>query len=484
MGRLIRSSNPKLKYIRGATGKSKPHLFQKNHIYRFTSLTSTDNNTPTDKGGNAPETQTLECVPEQPESCPGEIVFASNSSCTPKPPVTRGQITAEIDSSTEYFILPKLHLTKLINSTIKAHKKHNVTCDGEFEFIHHQQKIISTSWSMKCRICDFKSVPQKMYDENNLTASKTGPKPSTLNEALGFALLKSSIGAVQFREILLSLGINPGSHHGIHDVITKCGKVVTQLAEQNMFYERQKCKSKKDIGVSLDGWYPTKFSCGPWQASSQVTFTALDSITKKVLFLYTASKLCPQATKMRNLGIEVDCPGGHSKCTANLSKFDSIGQEGFYASETATIFKKENIEITHFCSDADSKIKNGFFKVFPHSKHYLDKNHLARSLKRGLINAKYSKNMFNLRTAKARNRAKTRFAGDMRYRVESEFSAFFKTLKSGTQEQKIEKMSAHVTKLIPTLISCFKGDHTLCAKHSRICGKEKKMKKNGNLNTK
>ena len=81
---------------------------------------------------------------------------------------------------------------------------------------------------------------------------------------------------------------------------------------------------------------------------------------------------------MRNLGYEVECPNNHEKCTADLSKYASIGQEGHYASEVASIFRNENIKITHFCSEADSKIKNVFKEIFPDRTDFLDKNHLSR----------------------------------------------------------------------------------------------------------
>ena len=111
--------------------------------------------------------------------------------------------------------------------------------------------MISSSWSLKCEQCDYISAPQKMYDEKELVPGKTGPKPSTLNDALGFALLKSSVGASQFREIFLNLGMNPGSLSSIQDPMTKCGQTLCEIAGANMAEER---KNVKLTLISVYAW--------------------------------------------------------------------------------------------------------------------------------------------------------------------------------------------------------------------------------------
>ena len=463
MGRCVRS-RPKLRYVRGKGPNTAFKKFNTVHLYRNLPTISED----VVSADIVDDVESPSLVSEK------EPSNDENGAIKSVPPQTNyvktRSITASEETNTEYFIASTTHLNTLINESLK---NHNSECKGNLELVKHQQRMLSTSWHLKCNMCDFISSAQSMTNKKALGPGITGPKPSTLNEALGFALLKSSIGATQFKEIMLSLGISCGSLTSIQQQINKCGKAISAMAEENMFEERQKCKYNQDLGITLDGWYPTKFSCGPWQASTQTTFTAMEAKTRKILAMYIGSKMCPQATKMRNLGIEVDCPFNHDKCTANLSKFASIGQEGAYASEVATTLKNENMTVSHFCSDADSKTKNGFLKVYPNAEHYLDKNHLSRSLKRGLVNAKYSKNMFSVRTAKAKARAKTRFAGDMKYRVESEFRSFFTSLK-GTHEQKLEKMTDHVKKIIPTILECFKNNHTLCDKHSRVCTKTTK----------
>ena len=361
----------------------------------------------------------------------------------------------------EYFTANSKEINTLFNESFKEHTHQNSNCTGDLCLTKTSQMLLATAWRLECSICSYRSLPRFMSPKSNGLL--------TINMALGFALLKSSIGGIQFREIMLSLGINPGSVKGIQQKVTNCGRILSALAEGNMSRERWMLRSVKQVTVSLDGWYPTKYSTGPWQASSQVAFTVMDSKTNKVLVAHTASKLCPSATRLRNLGQEVDCPNGHPGCTANLDKLATIGQEGHYASEVAKVLQAENINVTEFCSDADSKIKNRFKKIFPNAEHRLDRNHLSRGLKRGLINAKLSDTLFSLKTVKEKRRAKTRFANDFRYRVEAEFKAIFNKTNKDTHCERVSKISHHVDNLIPTLISCFKGNHDLCLKESRIC---------------
>lgn len=456
-------------------GKSYSYLFKKGHTGMHKAYMKYSGSDTTDH--IAESVESLSIADEEPSIA--EITLSKCTALTSNTShlgIRTRSISASEDSDTQYFFASTTHLNELFNRSAKGHMISHSDCIGNLVMVKHQQRLLSTSWYMKCDTCEYVGDAHSMTDKKDLGPGMTGPKPSTLNEALGFALLKSSIGGTQFRELMLSLGVLCGSSSGIQSQINKCGKVLSVIAEQNMAYERMICRNDPDLGISLDGWYTTKYSTGPWQASSQTAFTAMAARTMKVLALIAASKLCPQATKLRNMGIEVDCPNNHENCTANLSKYSAIGQEGYYASEVGNILKKEGLDVSHFCSDADSKTKNGFLKVYPNAQHYLDKNHLSRSLKRGLVNAKYSKNMFNVKTAKAKARAKTRFAGDLKYRVESEFRTYFKTLKKGTLDEKVNKMTEHVSNLIPTVIECFKGNHQMCLKYSRICSKTSKWK--------
>ena len=375
-------------------------------------------------------------------------------------------IEKRADDNNDYFIAHAHKLSMLFNDSFREHAKYSPGCMGNLLLEKTHERLISSSRALKCTHCDYFSCSKDLY-------IKSGNQ-STLNMALGFSLLKSSIGASQCREIFLSLGIYPGSVHGLQNIINYCGRIVVKLSQTNMARERQNAKFRRELCITLDGWYPTKFCSGPWQASMQTTFTALDSKTNKVLVIYIASKLCPEATKLRNKGIKVDCPGNHPGCTANLDKFATIGQEGFYANEVATILKNDGLNVTDICTDADSKITKGFAKVYPEAKNFKDKSHICRSLKRALVRATFSKNMFTPKTVKLKKRAQTRFAGDLRYRIEAEFTAFLNKTKRGTHSEKMEKMKSHFQTLTPKIISCFKGNHRQCKNHSLICTDKKR----------
>ena len=85
--------------------------------------------------------------------------------------------------------------------------------------------------------------------------------------------------------------------------------------------------------------------------------------------------------------------------------------------------------------------------------------------------------MFAPKTVKLKKRAKTRFSGDLKYRVEAEFMAIFNKMKKGApQNEKVEKMKARVELLLPAIMTCFKGKHELCDKYSAVCSATKRWK--------
>ena len=202
--------------------------------------------------------------------------------------------------------------------------------------------------------------PVKLYKEGGKLIGKPGPRTSTLNTALGAALLCSPIGAQVFREIFLSIGVDPGSEKGLNNLISKASQTIIQLAEESMTSAKQYLKKEhKEIHIAVDGRYNNRiFSSGatPFQAATQAVFTTVELMTpeKKIIHIELGNKLCSKRHKAHETCDE--------KCTANMELQDPIGNEGLYSMKTAAQLKKENLNIASVTSDGDSKIIQGFFK--------------------------------------------------------------------------------------------------------------------------
>ena len=108
-------------------------------------------------------------------------------------------------------------------------------------------RIVSPSYIVFCHECGFKSAPHKLYYE--VESNKRGRKASTLNRALGIALLQSSLGASGFHELLLILGVDPGHKQGLHKLMQQCSNSVEKVTRDKIEIERQrlakKCPSDK-----------------------------------------------------------------------------------------------------------------------------------------------------------------------------------------------------------------------------------------------
>ena len=210
--------------------------------------------------------------------------------------------------------------------------------------------MVSGTWALKCNKCPFQSNPQELYDAYTREGrDNRGRKNSTLNDTLGTALLSSPIGAQNFSELFLKLGLDPGSLSGLNKLLRRVGKQVEALGGQVMAETQSEVKTFSNKWIlTFDVKYnnPIFSAKTPWQAGTEAVATAVDETSgqKKIVHVGTYSKLCPTGQRLRREGFEIECPG-HPDCTANLKMTDSIGNEGFYSETMANDLKKEGVAL-------------------------------------------------------------------------------------------------------------------------------------------
>ena len=167
-----------------------------------------------------------------------------------------------------YFIGHLGQMEQMWNDAFIQHK--DSTCkQPHFTMQKTYQKIISVCMEISCTNCGFRGSPTKLYNEIQRTGR--GSKTSTLNKALGVALIHSSIGPTQFSEIFLRLGIDPGSESGLQKLMNSCGPCVEGCAKENMSQERSKLKRQGHaISISCDTRYNSHMGSGntPFQAGT------------------------------------------------------------------------------------------------------------------------------------------------------------------------------------------------------------------------
>ena len=126
-----------------------------------------------------------------------------------------------------------------------------------------------------------------MYDKTPI-GPKGGNSSSTLNLSLGAALIGSPIGPSVCNEILLTVGINPGTRQGLQSCMTKSGRLIEKIGEENLI-EEQNISEQVDSGLGdvakMDGRYknPNGSSKAPHttQPATQAVLTVISENTKK-----------------------------------------------------------------------------------------------------------------------------------------------------------------------------------------------------------
>ena len=417
------------------------------------------------------------------------LPFLPQTSTQPDRPFTRAHKRtfeeAETSQDDVYLIAHKSSLQYLWNSSIKEHK----SCNNDLDMIKYEQWGLSSTWHLSCLSCGYVSKPQKLYRE--IHQKKPGRKSSSLNMALSTALLCSSIGPSQFTEIMLRIGIDPGSHSGLQANVSKSAKVIRDTALGNMEAER-KIFENKCISVQMDTAYNNKIysSVTPFQAGTQAVTTIIENESGKILHVETASKLCPVGDSKRAKGEVVNCGSKscHTGCIANLETNASIGNEKVYAEACANVLKKSKVDVNSVTSDGDANIIAGLESVFNHKiEQQRDPRHLTQALIRSMRNSNFSNEMFKDKRQDRRKKRQTRFYTCIAHRTAAEITAALKLTKhmSTTEDSSLKKKEiAKLLKNTPqAIIACFrKNNHFLCTKNSLVCS-EKDPWKNIGLHT-
>ena len=388
--------------------------------------------------------------------------------------VTRSQTPVSEDDQYAIFSIDNLQLC--FNEVYKDHRIQFPNCWGDLNMKKKFQQIISTSWNFTCSKCSFSSKSYRMFKTNERTDGKKGRKMSTLNQALGVALVRSSIGATVFAEILLNLGIKPGAHSSISKLVDDGSAICEQVCQDHLKQTRANLKGKQ-ISVEADSRYNNAIGSRetPFQAGTQSVFTVCENITdrKQIIDFVVQNKLCTGCSRLHNQGVDV-VPGGHPNCTATMKISDSIGAEGISAEQCAKKLKKEGLNISHITTDGDSQSGKKFQLQYPNAEALQCLVHFSKRQKNSIIKEKsFSEHMFQGETKKQKEIAQKWFAEDIRQRCSAEIKLAVKKcsdmgFKSDVEVKK--KLKSLLSKTPDAIIRCHKGDcGDMCAKYSFAC---------------
>ena len=398
----------------------------------------------------------------------------------PSPAVTR-QRAKELERESEgneYQVCQLKAIETLWNNAIRDHSKLFPQCTmPDLKQFTTEQRMLSKTASLHCTKCGFMSTAEKLYTEQQ----KSGPgrKPSTLNLATGAALIKSPIGATVFREVTMTMGLDPGSYNGLQKNINKANDMMVEIGEANRASIREKLRaSGKPLRVSGDARYcspQSSSTSGPFEGASQSTFNLTEETTGKVIGLHNQNKLCTKATRLRHSGHQVICPDHEGPCTATLLPSDSIGNEGRSLRKIVGNLKNDGIEISHFTSDGDASMKKALKETCEKAVWLRDSHHFQEAHILHLKKITFSDTMFgHEKTKQWRQNAKHWFCLDVGKRCSAELTAAVNVVTAKTKDDlEIKKeLNSMLIDTTTAIINCYKNDCTHCQQHSLVCSGE------------
>ena len=391
--------------------------------------------------------------------------------------------TDDATEKNEYFITNVELLEKMWNISFKEHSQSSPKCDGSLTLHKKQQLIISTTWYLNCDSCSYEGKVFKVYTESNMDEKKPGTKPSSLNLALGAALVKSPIGPNVCKEIFLTLGIDCGSSKGLQNAMTASGKKIVDLGNKNLDAEKQHARLVSEAGEGDVGIFDTVFnnpiygSPAPhtYQPAKQAVTTVVSNNTKKAIEVVTANKHCP---KCWNAQRKNETSGDCQSCIADTMHDEAIGDESKYARQAARNLKKANLNLSGICNDRDTTAADSFEDEWgkPLQK-FIDPLHLARGQKRACVNASFSDRVLVGKNKTEKGFSQKRLAEEIKQRCTAEMTAAIRYCSDKSKhETNSNTLKSSLTDALTTtpfaICECYKGNHQFCQKSSFVCKPE------------
>ncbi|KAK6183353.1 hypothetical protein SNE40_010853 [Patella caerulea] len=378
-------------------------------------------------------------------------------------------------------------MLEMWNSVIRGHVKQKPKTCSLPNFVLATEEKWGAAWkcSVKCTKCGFTSPVHKLYSE--VHTGKRGPKPASVNLTLQSGLMDTPISNSWARLLMADLDIPPPVRNSMQKLTNY---VNTKTARLNTLSMREKITEVKSINarggamdpnvinVAVDGRYnciTIGHSKKSGQGASQAIALACETNTehKYILAAVMQNKLCWIGAWMKGKGMQVECPGGHEGCTANLVTEAPLSELDM-GRALGTEFALQNVLIKFATTDGDGRAAQGIEESLQYLhpmwkvERLADPTHLAASQFRQCSNAKFSDNMFPGKTKLEKGKFKKILSQDVKARCSLIVKNLLKDHCGNIQELK-----KRLPKILQATILCYDGDCSKCRVHSVVC--------NGNL---
>lgn len=384
--------------------------------------------------------------------------------------------TRSTSDDEEYVLVNLKQMENLFNN---VQLNHDCTAKGStLSLIVDEKRIISISLIAKCKNCNYVSSPFKMYRE--VSSIQRGPKQSSLNLALGTCLQTLPINSLNFIHLSTGIGMDPPSHSGMQKLMNTCNSINFSLGQKSIAREVKRAQKRKQITselhASTDAMYNNNIfaSTTPTHAATQAYMTVINQENNKVLHVGIFNKQCHKGKYLEKKGITVKCGTGidhEGGCSANLPPDAPIGQEAEYTIGAAKCLKEKDASPTSFTKDGDASVRKALIEFYGADNIEIlsDEHHLNSSFKKQARKQQFSDNMFKVRTKRIKQVEINNFTEDLASRCHNEIEQARKAHKMFPINIRKNKILESLKDTPSAIISCLKGQHSLCTTSSFMC---------------
>lgn len=387
------------------------------------------------------------------------------------------------DGSGEMRFLHRDKTTEMWNLCILDHAERVGYKCGVPQFEIHKEKQKGLCWiqSLRCTLCDYISLPHKLYEE--VPSRARGPKYAKPNLGLQVGLQECAIGNTKARILLLSTNSPAPSTSAMQKASNKVGTITSGAAEEDLARRRLKLKEinkmrnlpqDSPVNVSVDVRYNTcsitsRGKMG--QSATQAIGVAIENHTdaKQIVGLCLENKLCHHGAWLRSNGCQVKCPGGHPACSATKNMAEPFSEQDI-GGKLGQDLANQGILIKHVTTDGDGRSAQGISAAMKELDplwqvtRQADTTHLGQSQFHKGIKATFSDSMLPGTTKEEKKEQQKMLALDIKHRCHKIYKNMFQEMTGD-----IHKITKRMPTVIECTLDCYAGDCCRCRKQSIIC---------------
>lgn len=380
-----------------------------------------------------------------------------------------------------------IHIKKNVemwNDIVYCHHQQETVCDRpDFQIASENKWGLAWKQTVLCSNCTFRSPEYKLYEE--IDQNKPGPKAAAMNVMFHAGMQDTPIGISRARYLLAATDIPPPCKTSMNRTANIVGKATIELNERDManklqlvhdFNVMHGAEDPRQINVAFDARYNAihfGHDKKPGHSLSQAVGIACETVTEEQYIVGTSveNKLCWTGAWLKGRHFDVQCPGGHFDCTANLSPV-APHSEYEMAKVIGTKFAPQKILIKHVTTDGDAKAAAGFNDAYSilypmwEVERLSDPTHLGRSQFKRCNSASFSDTMFpGINTREGRKLKQKILSQDVKARC----SLIFKRMMDDTGGD-IRSIKSQLPRVLDATMRCYSGDCSKCRWNSKVCG--------------